>query len=650
MSGDPIIEPKIRANNREELLYLLAEAAEIEHNLMCCYLYAAFALKTPADGLSAELASELSSWRSAIIGVASEERTHLALVTDLTLSIGGTPHFGRPNFPVAARYHPSGVVVELHPLDRATLDHFIYLERPEGIELADGEGFTVAVSGYRRDTHGLMMPSAQDYLTVGHLYRGIRAAFEHLSLTFGERPLFVGDPRLQVGQDLISLPGLIAVNDTTSALAALSTIIAQGEGSPADVEHSHYRRFLTMRQSYDRLLRDNPDFTASRRVARNPVMRRPPFPEGKVYVDHPGAAAVMDLANSIYGALLRGLAQGFTAVDAPRKKELLEASIATMGALSPVAEHLTTSPASLSAAGVTAGISFAMLRDIAPFPSEHEATKVIAERFVELAGGSQQVLAASAIEAQVTQALQSIGARLSAVAAAETSAPATANNLSAAAPTKEQAAASPEIELAEGRSVILEFHTKRCIRARFCVLQQPDAFKANVVGPWLAPDDATSAEALVAVAQNCPSGAIQYRRKDGKPNESAPPVNLIQIRENGPLAVRADIAIDGAPFGFRSTLCRCGASQNKPFCEGSHRHRFAATGEPATGGVKPSARRAGRLDIRPQRNGPLVVSGNADLISGTGRTVLRAMALALCRCGASANNPSVTVATPGPIL
>ena len=49
---------------------------------------------------------------------------------------------------------------------------------------------------------------------------------------------------------------------------------------------------------------------------------------------------------------------------------------------------------------------------------------------------------------------------------------------------------TPEIEAAEGANVVIAFEGKRCIHARFCVLQQPGVFKANVVGPWLAPDDA----------------------------------------------------------------------------------------------------------------------------------------------------------------
>ena len=201
-------------------------------------------------------------------------------------------------------------------------------------------------------------------------------------------------------------------------------------------------------------------------------------------------------------------------------------------------------------------------------------------------------------------------------------------------------ARSPEIETAEGREIVIAFEAKRCIHARFCVLQQPGVFKANVVGPWIAPDEATSTEGLVATAENCPSGAIQYRRKNGGPNEAPPPVNLIELRENGPLAFRGALSIDDQPVGTRATLCRCGASNNKPFCDGSHKGiDFTATGEPATEDITPLAQRDGAVSVRPQRNGPLAVSGNLEVISGTGRTIRKATELYFCRCGASGQKP-----------
>ena len=98
----------------------------------------------------------------------------------------------------------------------------------------------------------------------------------------------------------------------------------------------------------------------------------------------------------------------------------------------------------------------------------------------------------------------------------------------------------------------------------------PKVFLANVEGPWIHPN-AMDAEKLVAIAEVCPSGAIRYRRNDGRPEEAAPPVNLAAIRESGPYAVRGDIVLDGKRQGFRMTLCRCVASENKPFCDSTHR-------------------------------------------------------------------------------
>ena len=92
-------EQPIRVSTREELIFLLAEAAEIEHNLMCCYLFAAFSLKTEADGLTPEQAKVVAGWRRDIISIAIEEMGHLALVANITIAVGGSPHFRPAELP-----------------------------------------------------------------------------------------------------------------------------------------------------------------------------------------------------------------------------------------------------------------------------------------------------------------------------------------------------------------------------------------------------------------------------------------------------------------------------------------------------------------------------------------------------------------------
>jgi CDGSH-type Zn-finger protein/uncharacterized Fe-S cluster protein YjdI len=205
----------------------------------------------------------------------------------------------------------------------------------------------------------------------------------------------------------------------------------------------------------------------------------------------------------------------------------------------------------------------------------------------------------------------------------------------------ESNSAETSVETVAGEKVTIEFEGKKCIHARFCVTGAPKVFLANVEGPWIHPD-AMDAERLVAVAEACPSGAIRYRRSDGRPEEAPPPVNLCAIREGGPYAVRGDIVLDGKRQGFRMTLCRCGASNNKPFCDGAHHDiHFNASGEPAPADARTDMLevRDGPLAIDSQTDGPLRVRGNLEITAGTGRVVARIKGAYLCRCGGSKNKP-----------
>ncbi len=197
---------------------------------------------------------------------------------------------------------------------------------------------------------------------------------------------------------------------------------------------------------------------------------------------------------------------------------------------------------------------------------------------------------------------------------------------------------SKNIEEVVGKEITIRFEASKCIHSRGCVLGRPDVFVPNVAGEWIHPDAATADE-VAELAHNCPSGAITYLRHDGKAQEQAPVVNLLRVRENGPLALHGELEVDGEPM-LRATLCRCGASANKPFCDGSHTAAgFLASGELATVASTPLAQRGGKVKITPAENGPLLVAGSLEVVSGTGRTIDRCSKSALCRCGASANKP-----------
>lgn len=199
--------------------------------------------------------------------------------------------------------------------------------------------------------------------------------------------------------------------------------------------------------------------------------------------------------------------------------------------------------------------------------------------------------------------------------------------------------AAMSITTVQGKKVLLRFEGKRCIHARECVTTRPDVFVPNGGEDWIHPDAANPDE-IAALACACPSGAIQYERLDGVPNERPPGVNTAKVRENGPLALRGQLEIAGKPIGTRATLCRCGASANKPYCDGSHTAiGFVATGEPLTEESPELAQRDGLVQITPTKNGPLKVEGNLEVLSGTGRMTKRATQTWLCRCGASSKKP-----------
>lgn len=135
--------------SREQLLALLHEAAEIEHNLMCCYLYAAFSLKVVDDRWTDAQRASVARFRATITGVALEEMTHLCLVGNLMSALGAQPFFGRPNFPIDAGPYPDGFVMRLQGFSLATVEHFEFVERPHGADVHDSEDFAPA-RRYRR--------------------------------------------------------------------------------------------------------------------------------------------------------------------------------------------------------------------------------------------------------------------------------------------------------------------------------------------------------------------------------------------------------------------------------------------------------------------------------------------------------------------
>jgi CDGSH-type Zn-finger protein/uncharacterized Fe-S cluster protein YjdI len=657
---------------RESLIHQLYEAAELEHNLMCTYLYAAFSLKSGVEeGLSAAEADATARWRRAILRVAVEEMGHLTAVWNITAALGGSPRFGRMNFPLDPGALPANIVVRLAPFSDAVLQHFIYLERPNCSDVEDSAEFRPDFSFSRGVTAARVTPMPIDYDTVGAFYETLAANVRAFVERVGEKVAFCGDRNLQISRKEIDFQGCDPVICSITALKAFDAIVTQGEGASAENADSHYCRFLSIREELQRLKAANPSFEPAHPAAVNPVLRKPVRTGHRVWLENEETAATVDIANTAYMLMLRLISHAYLIPRPhPSKALCVDIALGLMRAMTPLAERAARLPAGPTNPGCNGGMSFTALRDAAPLPPGTSSDRFFLERLREVLDGARAL--AGQDDARVAQAVKIIadltrraergfaavekepavlGGGL-AVGALPTPPPVPTANGSGGAGNRAAAAViepgnvapTPRtedgVDFIEGRDLTLIYEGKKCIHSRFCVTWGPKVFIANVKGPWINPD-AMPTEALAEIAHVCVSGAIRYKRKDGQPDESAPPVNLISVREGGPYAVKADIRLDGAPAGnFRYTLCRCGASKNKPFCDGSHHDaNFTASGEPPTGKADMLPVRDGPLAIDPLTDGPLQVRGNMEIISGTGRVVARMESARLCRCGGSSTKP-----------
>ena len=194
----------------------------------------------------------------------------------------------------------------------------------------------------------------------------------------------------------------------------------------------------------------------------------------------------------------------------------------------------------------------------------------------------------------------------------------------------------------EHEGFIVEFSPGRCIHAAECVRGLPEVFDTSK-RPWVDPAQAEAA-AIADVIEKCPTGALQFRFTDGQRVEQPAAESSIELVPSGPLYARGDITVNetdgGTEHETRLALCRCGASENKPWCDNTHIDSgFDDVGDvgesklaPVDGSEPPG------LDVRQAPNGPLLVEGEVTIIGSSGQRLTGGRA-ALCRCGASNNKP-----------
>jgi CDGSH-type Zn-finger protein len=137
--------------------------------------------------------------------------------------------------------------------------------------------------------------------------------------------------------------------------------------------------------------------------------------------------------------------------------------------------------------------------------------------------------------------------------------------------------------------------------------------------------------------------------RNATPEEKPISENVIRISPDGPLYFRGQIQIDaedgGAIFSdTHAAICRCGASQNKPLCDGSHsKIGFSDAGIAARAkdnAAETSASGNGdAMRISPRLNGPLHVQGKLRIENAAGEIIFRGDDAWICRCGGSKNKP-----------
>lgn len=131
--------------------------------------------------------------------------------------------------------------------------------------------------------------------------------------------------------------------------------------------------------------------------------------------------------------------------------------------------------------------------------------------------------------------------------------------------------------------VQVRFDAARCRHSERCVHGAPEVFDASA-RPWIQPGN-DDPEHVAEVVRRCPTGALHYLLTQGPAEEPERPTTVTPLPD-GPLVIRGDLRLTG-PWGTaretRAELCRCGASANKPFCDGSHERlgwHDGSSGEP----------------------------------------------------------------------
>jgi hypothetical protein len=401
----------IELTTREDLINTLHLAAELEHNLMCQYLFAAYSMKrATSEGLDEVQLEKTRGWGALMTLVARQEMEHMGLALNLLSAIGGTPYFRRPNFPQRKeRYGQLGIKSELTRFSKETIHRFQDFESPHpppGPEFCSTRGisreelraqllapqvFTQRETSAQASAAKNEQPREIEFTSVQDLYMSLAAGFVNVAEKIGEKRLFTGDVKAEIwggpntpygegSMDDLSQYGLdlIQVVDLKSAIDAIVEIIEQGEGilAPPDyIEHTHYCIYTNMLQE---MQDEKRGFDAARPVVRNPLTRMHPdiTAPGEVnIITRPETRELANLFNLTYELMLMMLLflYGSSRKTKNERVDLMNAiffPLMTMF-IRPLSETLTQLPAFKDKKG-NAGPGFELSQDMLVLPQPED--------------------------------------------------------------------------------------------------------------------------------------------------------------------------------------------------------------------------------------------------------------------------------------
>lgn len=532
----------------------LQTAVELEHSTLPPYLCALYSIVEGTNPAAVEV----------IQGVVIEEMLHLTLAANLLNAVGGRPVLDAPGLlptrPAHLPHSDGRIELSLRPFSRTAVEGFMAIERPSAADSpAQDEG----------------------YATIGQFYLAIDEALVALSAELGEAALFCGDPSRQV-TDALYYGGsgrILAVTDLASARLALAEIVEQGEGldhasvfdgdtdmfHPEREEVAHYFRFEELLEGRAYARGDTPASGPTGPPVEVDWSAVQPMRVDSQVADHaPGTPArvAVEAFNASYCRVLQLLERTFDGVPT-----LL--SIAT-GAMYGIRQQMVELIRLDNGDGTTVGPSFEW---VPPERRHYPGTQVVVvphgPYLVRGPVDVHDVEGGCRVSDGICVLCRCGGSRTKPFcdgthARIGFDGTETADHR----PIAERRRTYPTPD-----GVRIYDDRTRCAHFGQCTGRLPSAFGVDEEA-FVDPTAAPSAE-LVEVTRGCPSGALAHA-----PAETETPVEVhvapaVRPIIDGPYRLQGGIEVVGAdkqPYEVRErqTLCRCGNSRNKPFCDGSH--------------------------------------------------------------------------------